>query len=803
MTGKFLSFFKNCYNLDYFNFFIKNHDGESMKFEQIKIKENQLLKELIDNNILNNTAETELDEITNIAKSVFDAPIALICLIDKDKQWIKSKIGIEISEYPKDLSFCGHTIYQDDVFIIENALLDNRFKDNPLVIRNPNIIFYAGVPIKTKSGFNIGTLCVMDNKPKYIDQNQIRILKSLSNQVSNFFELFNQSNLAMHYKNRLNAIMENMQDGLIFQNKIGEIIDHNKSILNLFGIDTNNHLYKTPLVPQWKTVKEDGSDFLINDYPAKTCLFSGNIQKDVIMGIKVPNNETRWLNLTAIPIFEDKSKHPSYAICTFTDITERKISEDRLKLCLSSAKLGLWEWDLKSNLIWDESMYKLYELSDSQYIGALQAWEETIHPDDKQKTIDLINQAISDCLDYLEITFRVVLPSKKIKHIQSRGFLKIDSSGKPNKAYGINWDITAEIESKQELEKFKSAINSSAIVSFTDHKGKILYVNNKFCEISSYKKEELLGQNHRLLNSGFHSKDFFVDLWRTISSGKIWNGEICNKKKNGELYWVDSYIVPFPGPSGKIEQYVSIRFDITSRKNAEKQLIYSSKMTSLGEMAGGIAHEINSPLAIIYGRVEQLLRKIEDDDLPDKENYKKKILDIHHTVERISKIIKGLKQFSRNSENDPMEKIILTKVIEDTISLCQEKFRNHSVTVKVTGNTDIDIHCKATQISQALLNLLNNAFDAIEKLETKWIEIKSELDTNKKIVKLSIIDSGNGISDEILEKIMQPFFTTKEIGKGTGLGLSISKGIVEAHNGNFYFDNLSKNTSFIIELPYL
>jgi PAS domain S-box-containing protein len=774
-----------------------------MKVTSIKNEGNQLLETLIDNNILNNSPEIELDEITNIAKSVFDVPIALICLIDKDKQWIKSKIGIEISKYPKDLSFCGHTIYQDDVFIIENAQLDNRFKDNPLVLKEPNIIFYAGAPIKTRAGFNIGTLCVMDNKPKHFDQNQIRILKSLSNQVSNYFELFNQSNLVKHYKNRLSAIMENMQDGLIFQNKIGDIIDHNESIIKIFGINDNNQLNKTILVPQWKTIKEDGSDFLVNDYPAKTCLFSGNIQKDIIMGIKTPNDEIRWLSLTAVPIFEDKSKSPSYAICTFKDITERKISEDRLKLCLSSAKLGLWEWDLQSNLIWDESLYRLYEISENHFSGAFHAWENIIHPDDK-KNVDLqINETIAERRASLDISFRVILPSKKIKHIQSKGFLKLDSLGNPIKAYGINWDITAEIESKQELEKFKSAINSSAIVSFTDHTGKITYVNDKFCEISSYKKEELLEKNHRILNSSFHSKNFFIHLWKTISSGKIWHGEICNKKKNGDLYWVDSYIVPFSDLSGKIDQYVSIRFDITSRKNAEKQLIYSSKMTSLGEMAGGIAHEINSPLAIIFGRIEQLLRKIENENITDKADYQKKILDIHNTVERISKIIKGLKQFSRNSENDPMEQISLMKIIDDTVSLCQEKFRNHSVTVKVSGNNDVMIYCRAAQISQALLNLLNNAFDAIENLEIKWIEINSELNTDKKKVKLSIIDSGNGIPEEIIEKIMQPFFTTKEIGKGTGLGLSISKGIIETHNGNFYFNKLSKNTSFIIELPFI
>lgn len=421
------------------------------------------LKTLFDHQVLNNTSEAELDEITNIAQSIFGTPIALICLIDKEQQWIKSKIGIEISEYSRDLSFCGHTIYQDDGFIIENALLDNRFKDSPLVIQEPNIVFYAGAPIQTKSGFNIGTLCIMDNKPNHFDQSKMRILKSLAKQVSNYFELLNHSNLARLYKNRLSAIIDNMQDGLILQNKVGEIIDHNDTILKMFGINENHQLNETSLVPQWRTVKEDGSDFLINDYPAKSCLFSGIIQKDVVMGIKIPENEMRWVSLTAVPIFENNSKFPSYAICTFKDITEKKLSEDRLKLCLDSAKIGLWEWDLKENLYWDESMYRLYEISENQYSGAFHAWEETLHPDDKENVIQLINKAISECKDYLDINFRVTLPSKKMKYILSRGYLKFDAQGIPIRAYGINWDITAEMEIKLELERYKSTVKNYGI----------------------------------------------------------------------------------------------------------------------------------------------------------------------------------------------------------------------------------------------------------------------------------------------------------------------------------------------------
>ncbi len=225
---------------------------------------------------------------------------------------------------------------------------------------------------------------------------------------------------------------------------------------------------------------------------------------------------------------------------------------------------------------------------------------------------------------------------------------------------------------------------------------------------------------------------------------------------------------------------------------------YSAKMSALGEMAGGVAHEINNPLAIISALSEQVRRKISDDTM-DKNTAIEKLAKVEATAKRIAKIVKSLKSFSRNGDLDEMVETAPSQIVADCLDLCLERFKNQGVEVRSVIGDDSPIMCRPVQISQVLLNLLNNAYDAIESVSEKWIMIS--VDNENGFIRISITDSGAGIPAQVAEKIMQPFFTTKEVGKGTGLGLSISKGIIEQHKGKFWYNAQSANTQFIIELP--
>ena len=154
-----------------------------------------------------------------------------------------------------------------------------------------------------------------------------------------------------------------------------------------------------------------------------------------------------------------------------------------------------------------------------------------------------------------------------------------------------------------QLADFKRALDHAAIVAITDVTGRITYVNDKFCQISRYSREELIGQDHRIINSGHHPKEFIRDLWRTIASGHVWHGEIRNRAKDGHNYWVDTTIVPFLNERGKPYQYIAIRSDITARKAAEDQLAQQAALARMGQMAAVMAHEVRNPLAGIKGAI--------------------------------------------------------------------------------------------------------------------------------------------------------------------------------------------------------
>ena len=232
----------------------------------------------------------------------------------------------------------------------------------------------------------------------------------------------------------------------------------------------------------------------------------------------------------------------------------------------------------------------------------------------------------------------------------------------------------------------------------------------------------------------------------------------------------------------------------------QQSLIYSAKLSSLGEMAGGIAHEINTPLAIISMRTEQIEELIADGNL-DEFKVLKNLHVIKSTTNRIAKIIAGLRFFASDAKKAPTEPISISKIIEETLSLCREKFSSHGVEIEVKNESSVQpyVECRPIELSQVFLNLLNNSFDAVSEQAEKWVRV--EIKDQDPYVEVSFVDSGVGISSEIQDKIMQPFFTTKDIGKGTGLGLSISRGIIESHQGKLQLAPNHPNTCFRVLLP--
>ncbi|MGZ3712922.1 MAG: two-component system sensor histidine kinase NtrB [Bdellovibrionota bacterium] len=356
-----------------------------------------------------------------------------------------------------------------------------------------------------------------------------------------------------------------------------------------------------------------------------------------------------------------------------------------------------------------------------------------------------------------------------------------------------------------ELADLKYAIDQAAIVTTSDIRGTITYVNEMALKIYGYSRSEVIGKNHRILNSGVHSKEFFKDLWDTVLAGEVWHGEICNRSKDGSLHWLDTTIIPFVDDAKKPHHFMSIRKDITVRKRMEEELKHEQRkrftierLSAIGEMAANIAHEIKSPLSGIQMQAQLLLRYGAKGTLTP-EVAMQGAKRIEAVAQRMNKIIEGLLSLSRDAASDPFERTSTKKLIDDTLDFCIGNLEKRGIKIlRSEQELEFFIDCRPIQISQVLLNLINNARDAIEALEEKWIRI--EVSSAFGAVQISVADSGTGLTPKLRARIMEPFFTTKREGKGTGLGLSISRKILEDHGGQLLLSD-SKNTCFLVKFP--
>jgi PAS domain S-box-containing protein len=325
-------------------------------------------------------------------------------------------------------------------------------------------------------------------------------------------------------------------------------------------------------------------------------------------------------------------------------------------------------------------------------------------------------------------------------------------------------------QSIKDLADTNFALNQAAIVATTDVKGKITFVNDKFVEISKYSREELIGRDHRIINSGYHSKEFIRDLWHTIANGRIWRGELRNRAKDGSIYWVDTTIVPFLDEQRKPYQYMAIRYDITDRKRSESQLREQAALARLGEMAAVVAHEVKNPLAAIKGALQVIGGRI-----PATTRDRAIIGDIVARVDSLNDIVQDLLVFAR--PRDPqLGPVALADLLESTAALLRKDPTHSSLQIEISGGNPI-VQADIEQLRTVFLNLLLNAAQASGASGRLAVSIAAD----DLAATVSIADNGPGIPDEIRAKIFEPFFTTKH--RGTGLGLPTARRVVERHRG--------------------
>lgn len=327
-------------------------------------------------------------------------------------------------------------------------------------------------------------------------------------------------------------------------------------------------------------------------------------------------------------------------------------------------------------------------------------------------------------------------------------------------------------QSMRRLQDIEYALDQSAIVAATDQKGTITFVNDKFCEISKYSREELLGQDHRIINSGYHPKEFIRQLWRTIAQGRVWRGELRNRAKDGSIYWVDTTIVPFLTERGKPWQYLSIRSDITQRKLAEEKLRDEAALTQLGRLSAVVAHEVRNPLAGLRGSLQVLARRLPE-DLPGREI-------VHPMLARIdalNRIVQDILTYSKPSP-PKLQRFNLAPLLTDIAATARADVACPAITVPPTSAV---LHADPEMTRAVLLNLVLNACHASGD---QPIEIEAAIQDG--FCEVAIRDRGPGIPAEVRGHLFEPFYTTRP--GGTGLGLPIARRLTLVQGGTLTLD---------------
>lgn len=521
----------------------KNHPFENQRVEALKSL-----------NLLDTVSESDFDELTFLASKICETPIALVSLIDSERQWFKSKQGLTACETPRDVAFCAHAILNDELFIVEDSSKDERFFDNPLVTGDPRVMFYAGIPLHDPiHKLPIGTLCVIDNSPKKLSDEQKKSLLFLSRQVER--------------------------------------------------------------------------------------LLSARID---------------LINLTK---------------------TKAQLEEAQ-----SIAKIGSWDFDIQTKKIsWSDQMFELFS-----------------------ENIEL---------------------------------------GPP---------------------------------SFEKHKSSIIEEDRTLWEET---------------------------VKKCIQDGEPYSMRFRTQNIEQQMIWIEAFGRGLKDSGGQIKRLLGTCQDITEKVKLEADLnqknllaLHNSKLATLGEMAAGMAHEINNPLSIVVGNLT-FLKTYRDNE----EKFNAKITSMEKASERITKIVQGLRKFSRFQTDLHFDRLELESIILESIGFLESASRGKGITVEWIDKKPMVIEAHQIEIEQVILNLFTNAFDAIKNLDEKWIKLR--LFTEKNEAVFQIQDSGFGLTYEIERKIFEPFFTTKPVGEGTGLGLAICKGIVDQHKGKLLVNRSFKNTCFELRLP--
>jgi PAS domain S-box-containing protein len=531
-----------------------------------------------------------------------------------------------------------------------------------------------------------------------------------------------------------------------------------------------------------------------------------------------------------VSLVRDQQNQAQYFVDIVEDVTERiqaqeklRESEERFRNMADAAPVMIWaaEPDKRCtflNKVWLDFTGRTME----QELG--DGWLQGIHPEDLDRCLAVYSSAF-DARQSYRIEYRLRRADGEYRWVLGHGVPRFTAGNVFLGYIGSCIDITErkhEEELREELrrererlaeargmERFRLSFEEAPVgMALIRGDGVWLRVNRVLCQMTGYTESELISRNGDITHPDDRAEESC--LLSRILSGELAAGslEVRYLQKQGHtIYVLLSIAVVERDEAGHPVHFVAHVQDLTERRRVEQeleasraQMVSSSRLSALGMMAGGIAHEINNPLAVIHASAANISRMAESGSVPVPAVLKNSNR-ISRTVDRISRIVRSLRHVARESSADEFRETTVRQVVEEALELCAERFRAHNIHLEVSAiDPAAVISCREAQICQALLNLLQNAYDELVDWEgDRWVKL--DVTYCPGWVVFSVSDSGPGISPENRAHIMEPFFTTKPVGKGMGLGLSISRSIALEHGGTLELDEESPHTCFRMKLP--
>ncbi len=485
-----------------------------------------------------------------------------------------------------------------------------------------------------------------------------------------------------------------------------------------------------------------------------------------------------------------------------------KKSEASLADAQKTTHIGSYEFNVKTQtFIASDETFNIMEIEDKESFNSYNDFISLLHSDDVVKFENNYFDSIKNKTNTRFIYRVVTHKNKNIKYIEKRSRHIFDDFGNHIKTIGTLQDITKQYKAQKEVNRLKMVIENSPIsIVVTDIDANITYVNPWFCKVTGYNNEEILGKNPNILKSGYTKYQEYTDLWNTITNKKNWSGIFKNKRKNGQTYWESATIVPIDDENGKIINYLGIKQEITEEvrlkaelANKEELMIAQSRHAAMGEMIGMIAHQWRQPLSVIAMGANNLIVDVELNEL-NEENIKEETDIILKQTEHLSKTIDDFRNFFRQDKEK--EEVKLGDVMKEALQIIGKSLENMQISFSLKHSDRYTIKTYSRELLQVYINILKNAKESLAENKESNRHIDIDIKSDGAFMITSIYDNGSGIDEQIIEKIFQPYFTTKDEKTGTGLGLYMSKTIIEKHLlGKIKAYNHDKGACFEITLP--